>query len=141
MRDSDTEKLRAEVKEDLRDLRADFRSELNSAVARIEASIKAHSEGSMARQSDIVARLQSHDEKQTASFSAISDWKVHVETRLAQHAQSSKITAGVAGAIGAGLISFLFRAMACGPADPVPVPITPPPVSDTTRSGRPAPIK
>ena len=125
MTQASTDKLRSEFKADIKELKADFSSDLNSAVARIEASIKAHSESSAARQSELVARIQSHDDRQTASFLSIMDWKILVETRLSAQAQSNKVSAAVFGAVGAALLSLIVRLMACNPDLP-PIPPIPP---------------
>ena len=113
MTQASTDKLRSEFKADIKELKADFSSDLNTAVARIEASIKAHSESSAARQSELVARIQSHDDRQT---------------RLAAQAQSNKVSAAVFGAVGAALLSLIVRLMACNPDLP-PIPPIPPATS------------
>lgn len=125
MTNSDADRLRSEFKSDIKDLKADFNSDLNAAVARIEASIKAHSEASAARQAELVARIQAHDDRQAASFSSIMDWKILVETRLAAQAQSNKISAAVFGSIGAAVLSLLVRLAACNSDLPPLPPITP----------------
>ena len=119
------DKLRAEFRADIRELKTDFHSELNAAVSRIEASIKAHSESSAVRQTELVSRIQSHDDRQTASFTSMMEWRILVEKRLAEQTQISKISSGVFGAVGAALLTFLVRLFSYTPnADPPP-PVAP----------------
>jgi hypothetical protein len=119
------DKLRAEFRSDIRELKSDFQTDLNAAVSRIEASIKAHSDSSAARQSELVARIQSHDDRQTASFTSMMEWRILVEKRLAEQTQISKISSGVFGAVGAALLTFLVRLFSYTPnADPLP-PVAP----------------
>ena len=132
MAESSTERLRNEFKADIRELKSDFSADLNAAVSRIEASLKTHAEASAARQAELVSRIQSHDDRQTASFNAITDWRILVETRLAQQSQATKISASIFGAIGAGILSFLFRLAACSVTDSPP-PVALPPYSEQSK--------
>jgi hypothetical protein len=132
MAESSTDRLRNEFKADIRELKSDFSADLNAAVARIEASLKAHSEASAARQAELVSRIQSHDDRQTASFNAVTDWRILVETRLAQQSQATKISASIFGAVGAGILSFLFRLAACSVTDSPP-PVALPPYSEQSK--------
>ena len=128
MSQASTDKLRSEFKDDIKELKSDFSFDLNTAVARIEASIKAHSDSSAARQSELVARIQAHDDRQTANFSSIMDWKILVETRLAAQAQSNKVSAAVFGSIGAALLSLIVRLVSSN-SDLPPIPPIPPAIS------------
>jgi len=136
MAESSTERLRNEFKADIRELKSDFSIDLNAAVARIEASLKAHAEASAARQAELVSRIQSHDDRQTASFNAVTDWRILVETRLAQQSQATKISASIFGAVGAGILSFLFRLAACSVADSPPPVALPPYLEQSKLPGR-----
>ena len=62
MADLPVDKLRAEFRSDIKDLKLELSKDLEVAVCRIEQAIKAHSEGSSARQSDIVKRFEAHED-------------------------------------------------------------------------------
>lgn len=135
------DRLRAEFRADIRELKADFNTDLNAAVSRIEASIKAHSDSSAARQAELVSRIQSHDDKQTASFNSMMEWRILVEKRLAEQAQISKISAGIFGAVGAAVLTLLVRLFSYTPnADP-PLPVAPVSGENTPQSPQKAPSR
>jgi len=119
MADLPVDKLRSEFRSDIKDLKLELSRDLETAVCRIEQAIKAHSEGSSARQSDIVKRFEAHEDRMQNNFQNVMEWKVLVESRLAAQTQQNKVSAAVFGSIGAAILTLIVRLVAAS-ADGTP---------------------
>lgn len=136
MADLPVDKLRAEFKADIKDLKLELSKDLETAVCRIEQAIKAHSEGSSARQSEIVKRFESHESRMQDSFEKITDWKILVESRLAAQTQQNKVSAAVFGSVGAAILTLIVRLVTSSAEGAPPVVPQPPPADYSTTPSR-----